>query len=203
MAEEERIIMPGTACSLELDAGQSVDIIDVKGQQVADLVAFSLTNVDREWLSPTHTRSSLGRLKLRRLDPLLTNFRRMILKLVHDDVGVHDMTFASCDRQRYLLGYGIAEHPNCREALSRVLLPYGIPVHRIPDPINLFQNSTVDADGVIETIAPTSRAGDRLSLVATMNTLLAVAACPQDQSPCNGWAPTPIALRAPIGAFAP
>jgi uncharacterized protein YcgI (DUF1989 family) len=203
MAEEERLIRPGTACSLELRAGESADIIDVRGHQVADLVAFSLADVDGEWLSPTHTRSSLGRLELRRSDPLLTNFRRMILKLVRDDVGVHDITFASCDRERYLLGYGIDDHPNCREALSRVLLPYGVPIHRIPDPVNLFQNSTVHADGAIETLVPTSRAGDLVSLMATMDTLLAVAACPQDLSPCNGWEPTPIALRGPTGTFRP
>lgn len=197
MDKEERLIVPGTAGLIEVEAGESVDVIDWQGQQVADLVAYSSANVEGEWLSPAHTRSSLGRLKLRSSDLLLTNFRRPILKLVRDDVGGHDMTYALCDAERYLLGYGIVDHPNCREALFRALLPYSVPVHRIPDPINLFQNTAIDADGIIETRIPMSRAGDTVSLMAVMDTLVGVAACPQDQSPCNGWAPTPIVLRSP------
>lgn len=196
----ERLVHPGLACPVEVAAGQSIDIVDVEGKQVADLVAFSLADMERERLSPTHTRSSLGRLKLRPSDTLLTSFRRPILRLTHDDVGVHDMTFAMCDTERYLLDYGLADHPSCREAMSKVLELYDIPVQRIPDPVNAFQNSTIDSDGVIETKEPMSRAGDKVTFLALMDALVVVSACPQDQNPCNGWAPTPIALRSPADA---
>lgn len=196
----ERVVQPGQACAIEMEAGQSIDIVDVQGKQVADLVAFSLADMESERLSPTHTRSSLGRLKLKAADTLLTNFRRPILELVHDDVGVHDMAFAMCDPERYLLDYGLADHPSCREAMSRVLAPYKVVTHRIPDPVNVFQNSTIDIDGIIETKEPMSRAGDRASFVALMDALVVVSACPQDQNPCNGWAPTPIALHGPADA---
>lgn len=87
----ERFMAPGEARLVKLNAGQNLDIIDVKGKQVADLVVFPSANLDAEWLSATHTRSSLGRLNLLSGDELRTNLRRSILRLVRDDVGVHDM----------------------------------------------------------------------------------------------------------------
>lgn len=191
----EQLIQPGTAGLVRLASGEVIDIVDVEGKQVADLVAISMSDPETEWLSPTHTRSSLGRLKLQIGDTLLTNHRRPILRLAHDDVGVHDMSFAMCDRERYRLDFGVADHPNCRDAMTAVLTPHKIPEHRIPDPINVFQNSTIGVDGVIDSNESLSRAGDKVSLMALMDTLVVVSACPQDQTPINGWAPTPVIVR--------
>lgn len=186
----KHVIQPGTAHAVHLKAGQALTITDVEGKQVADLVAFT-TALDTEWLSPTHSRSSLGRVKLRRGDTLLTNRRRPILRLVRDDVGVHDMAFAMCDAARYELDFGIQGHANCLDAMAAAL---DRPVHLIPDPVNVFQNSTIDENGDIETKEPRSLAGDSVSFTAVTDTLVAVSACPQDQIPLNGWHPSPIAL---------
>lgn len=188
-------ILPGEAGLVTLDTGQCLDIVDVDGKQVADLVAFSAARPEMEWLSPTHTRSSLGRVRLQRGDMLVTNLRLPILTLVHDDVGVHDMSSAMCDHERYRLDYGLPDHPSCRQAMAAVLSSFGISAHRIPDPVNVFQNTTIRPDGVIETNEPMSRTGDRVSFLALTDSVLVVSACPQDQTPCNAWNPSPIAIR--------
>lgn len=195
------LIAPGKAHALRIDAGRTLDITDVEGRQVADMVAFT-ADPDVEWLSPTHTRSSLGRFRLRQGDTLLTNVRRPILQLSHDDVGVHDMAFAMCDAERYRDDFGLADHANCRDAMAEALVPYGIPVHRIPDPVNVFQNSEISPDGSIETLEPRSRAGDRASFTALVDVLVVVTACPQDQNPCNGWSPSPIQIGITEGEVA-
>ena len=191
----EQLIHPGTAGLVRLASGEAVAIVDVEGKQVADLIAFSMSDPETELLFPTHTLSSLGRLKLQAGDTLLTNHRRPTLRLEHDDVGVHDMSFAMCDRERYRLDFGLADHPNCREAMTIALTSYNIPEHRIPDPINVFQNLTIGVDGVNGSNESLSRAGDKVSLIALMDTIVVVSACPQDKTPINGWAPTPVIVR--------
>src|ERR1700683_4378761 len=57
----ETLIPGGHGAAFAARAGELVEIIDLEGQQVADLVAFAERN-RTEWLSTTHTRSALLRL---------------------------------------------------------------------------------------------------------------------------------------------
>lgn len=190
-----QVIEPGSARAMRVASGQQLTITDLEGKQVADMVAFVGADAEHEWLSPTHTRSSLGRWKLQRGDELLTSLRRPILRFAHDDVGVHDMAFAMCDAVRYEKDYGLADHPNCHDAMAATLVEHDIPAHRIPDPVNVFQNSHIATDGSIRTDEPRSSAGDHVTFTALDDLLIVVSACPQDQNPCNGWAPSPVAVQ--------
>jgi uncharacterized protein YcgI (DUF1989 family) len=51
----------GYGAAFVAKTGQLVEIVDVEGQQVADFIAFAERN-RTEWLSTTHTRSSILRL---------------------------------------------------------------------------------------------------------------------------------------------
>ncbi|MHB8394158.1 MAG: DUF1989 domain-containing protein [Candidatus Dormibacteria bacterium] len=191
---QEVVVPARSARSLVVPRGALFEIVDVEGQQVADLVAFR--SADRtEWLSTSHTRGSLQSLQLRVGGSLVSNYRRPLLRIVGDDVGTHDLLFAMCDEARYRVDYGISGHPNCRDNLTAALAPWNVESWRIPDPVNVFQNSPVDSEGGISSAAPRSRAGDRLILEALDDLVIGVSACPQDQNPCNGWNPTAIRLR--------
>lgn len=191
---QEVVVPARSARALVVPRGTILEIVDLEGQQVADLVAFR-SDDRNEWVSTSHTRGSLQSLKLRVGGNLVSNVRRPLLRIVVDDVGTHDLLFAMCDEARYRVDYGISEHANCRDNLTAALGPWGVESWRIPDPVNVFQNSPVDSDGGISSAAPRSRAGDRLVLEALDNLVVGVSACPQDQNPCNGWNPTPILLR--------
>lgn len=190
----ELLIPARTAVALTLSEGAQLEIVDVEGRQVADLVAFCRSDVS-EWLSPSHSRGGLQSLRLHVDGQLLSNRRRPLLRVALDDVGVHDLLFAMCDDARYRNDYGIEGHPNCRDNLTAALKPWGLASWQIPDPVNVFQNSPVGADGRISSAEPESRAGDRLILEALADLVVGVSACPQDQNPCNGWHPSPILLR--------
>lgn len=186
------LLGPGTARAVHLRAGERLDIIDVDGQQVSDVIAFNASEPQREWLSPTHTRSALGHTKLRAQDTLLTNLRRPAMRLVHDDVGVHDMSFAMCDDQRYVQDFDAHGHANCHDAMVEALAAQ--PDAFVPDPFNIFQNSAIEPDGTIVTEAPVSKPGDRITLAALTELLLVASACPQDMNACNGGDPSRIQL---------
>lgn len=191
---QDVVIPARSARALVVPRGTTLEIVDLEGQQVADLVAFR-SDDRNEWLSTSHTRGSLQSLRLRVGSNLVSNARRPLFRIVVDDVGTHDLLFAMCDEARYRVDYGISEHANCRDNLTVALSPWSVESWRIPDPVNVFQNSPVDSEGGISSAVPRSRAGDRLVLEALDDLVVGVSACPQDQNPCNGWNPTPILLR--------
>ncbi len=180
--------------ALAVAAGRLVTVVDLEGQQVADLVAFTEGDLT-EWLSTTHTRSMLGRMRIAVGDTLASNRRRPMFEVVADDVGVHDLLIAMCDQQRYQLDFGLTDHANCRDNMVAALAPWRVAAWQVPDPLNVFQNSPIAPDLSTQTLEPLSVAGSRLVLRAVRDLVVAVSACPQDRNPCNGWRPTPILLR--------
>jgi uncharacterized protein YcgI (DUF1989 family) len=54
MAVEEFLLEPGGVLARELDRGQRLQITDVQGQQVGDLVAFNRADLNEKfWISNT------------------------------------------------------------------------------------------------------------------------------------------------------
>ena len=194
MAVKARQVRPGQAFAAEVKAGELVQVIDVSGKQVADFVAFG--SADRsEALSVAATRASGGTMMLQQGMKLLSNRRNPMLDLVEDTVGRHDMLFAACDPKRYKDDFGLDDHPNCREALSEALAPFGVGYDQIPDPVNLFMNVSVKQRGELEIREPISERNDFVILQAEMDCVVGVSACPQDQTATNGFNPTDILVR--------
>jgi hypothetical protein len=172
-------------------AGQYFTITNTYGQQVVDLIAFNASNFN-EFLSTSHTRVMLGRINVQKGDTFYTNYRQPILQLVEDDVGCHDLICAACDPMRYKLGWNLDHHRSCRMNFTEVLQPYAIEFWRIPDPVNLFQNTPILPDGTIGFEPSKAKKGDKLVLEAKLHALVAVSACPQDLIPINGEAVTDV-----------
>ncbi|MCU1495114.1 MAG: amino acid--ACP ligase [Acidimicrobiaceae bacterium] len=191
---EERVIPGGFAAALSVSAGDLFEIVDLEGQQVGDLVGFA-THDRTEWLSTSHTRAASLCLNLRVGDVLQTNWRRPMLEVLHDDVGMHDIITQMCDERRYRIDYNVEGHRSCRSNFVDVLAPWGIAEWAIPDPFNIFQNAPIHPDRTFGNQIPTSVAGDRIVFNVLADAILAVSACPQDLNPCNGFNPSPMAIR--------
>lgn len=194
----EVLVPAGQGRSIEVKEGQLFHLIDVEGTQVGDFVAFRRSDM-REAVSPSHTRSVLGRITLGAGDRLITNGRRPLMKIVHDDVGAHDLLWAACDGLRYSVDFGLENHANCRDNLVSALGPYGIESWRLPDPINFFMNTPVGAGGAFETYPAASKPGDRVIMRCLDDVIIAVSSCPQDQTPINGGKITPLLMQVTEG----
>jgi uncharacterized protein YcgI (DUF1989 family) len=192
--QREIFVPGGYGTAFTARAGQLVEIVDVEGQQVADLIAFAERN-RTEWLSTTHTRSALLRLTVRPGDKLESNWRRPMFEIIRDDVGRNDIITGMCDDRRYRLDYGVEGHRSCRTNFTEALAPWGIAEWQIPDPVNFFQNAPIHPDRSFGNEIPTGQPGDTLVLLTLMDAIVSVSACPQDLNPCNGFHPSPLIVR--------
>jgi uncharacterized protein YcgI (DUF1989 family) len=171
--------------------GQTVKVINTKGQQVVDTWAFNADDL-HEFMSMEHSRVAIGGIIPKLGSVLVTNRRRPILRIVADTSGgVHDTLLAACDRYRYE-GLGCTEyHDNCTDNLVAALAALGFAPPEIPAPLNLFMNIPVIDGERIAFRPPVSTPGSYVALRAEMDCIFAFSACPQDLVPINGTAMRP------------
>jgi uncharacterized protein len=190
----ERVVIPArTARAFLVRAGQTLQVIDVEGQQVADVFCASTAD-PAEILSGIVTTQLNKALYLTTGHVLYSVRRRPLLTIVADDVGRHDLLMGACSVYSYRLRYGAEDHPSCQGLLGAALAPLGV-APDVPDTFNAFMNVPVAPDGSLSIEVPLSRAGDAVALRAELDLLVGVAACPADLSACNGWNPTAIAVE--------
>lgn len=188
-------IEPQTDTSFVLKKGHKCRVTDVKGKQVADLVAFSLTNL-KEKLSTGVTIDNNLSLNIRKGDYLFSNQYNKLLKIVADTVQKHDLLYPACSPPMYRSQYQTTDyHPSCLENLSKALKEYEIAEEQIPDPFNIFMNTYVDRKGNLTVEEPLSKAGDYIELGAEMDLIIAVTACSVDKSKCNAHSCKPIMVE--------
>src|SRR6266478_7205780 len=174
-----------------LRRGQTVRVINSKGQQVVDTWAFNAGDM-HEFMSMEHSRVAIGRIIPGIEDTLVTNRRRPILTLVEDTSGgIHDTLFAACDRWRYELLGCTHYHDNCTDNLAAALAELGLAPTETPAPLNLFMNIPVLDGNRVEIRPPVSTPGSYVTLRAELDCILAFSACPQDIVPINGLALRP------------
>lgn len=187
MSNSEILISGGYGEAFEVLSGDYIKITDVEGQQVGDFIAFNTNNL-KEYLSTAQTRVMNEKITVGKEDGLFSNYKNKMFEIVEDTVGVHDTLYPCCDKERYLLTFGVKDHRNCRENLVEALKKYEIGYWRIPGPVNIFQNTPINPDGTFGEFAePESRADDFIIVKALMDSVIAISACPMDLSPVNAW----------------
>lgn len=180
---------------VRLQAGQLLDIIDVEGHQVGDLVAWREDHPS-EYMSPTHTVSCNASIHLATGSQVFTNRRNPIFTILRDDVERHDIIVPCCDRERYERDYGLADHPHCLANLQqgRDLLGVDYDI-RGEMAWNVFMHNRVDDSLHVITDRAAHQAGSTLTLRAHYDLIAILSACPQDLTPCNDFNPTSMLLR--------
>ena len=188
------VIPAGQGLAFRIHAGDRFRLVDPEGGQVGDLFAFAATDADK-YLSAAHTRTSVSRLFPSIGEHFLTNRRRPILTLTADtSPGAHDMLIAACDPARYD-GLGVAGHASCADNLRIALSRLALATPVVPQPVNVFMNIPVGANGDLSWLPAPSRPGDAVTFEADMDCVIVVSACPMDLNPINGDRPTSLAIE--------
>jgi uncharacterized protein YcgI (DUF1989 family) len=187
----EQVVPPAGHFAAELRANQVLRLIDVEGQQVADLIAFNLARLD-EKLSIVNT-ISLNRQVFPRVGyRLYSTEARGLLTIIADTCGVHDMLAGACSRFTNEARYGVPDTRNCRDNLAEAVKPWAVAARDVPFNMNVFMNCPIGSDGSWSIQAPRSRAGDHIDFRAEMDVLVAFSNCPQIYNACNAFRLKPL-----------
>ena len=183
-------LQPQTGTAFELSAGQSLKVIDLEGEQVADFIAFNRVD-PAEWLSSGRSIDYANTIYLTTGHILYSNRSRPMLTIVQDDVGRHDFLLTPCSPETFQIIYkNDRYHPSCFENLHTHLASFGIAPDAIPTTLNLFMNVEVNPDGALAIKPPRSRAGDAVTLRAEMELIVGLTACSAEMS--NNYSFKPI-----------
>jgi uncharacterized protein YcgI (DUF1989 family) len=178
-------------------AGQLVRVTDLHGGQVGDLFAF-IDDGGRHLtahLSAAHTRGHTSRLFPAVGQDFVSAGRTPVLGLVDDSSpGLHDMLIPACDPERYRL-LGAVGHRSCAANLHESMAALDLAVDVVPQPVNLFMDIPVQADGSLRWQPAPTRAGDAVTFVSHVDTVVAVSACPQDIVGINSGAPSDLLVE--------
>lgn len=183
-------IAPRSGVAFPLDKGQTLTVIDPRGEQVADLLAFNRHDVG-EAISSGRTLDYASRIYLTTGDPLYSNRSNVMLDIVADDVGRHDFLLTPCSKDTFRIIYGETDpHRGCFGNLAVALAPYGVTEDMIPTAFNVFMNVPVDGQsGALTVEPPLSKAGDAIVLRARMDLVIGLTACSALQSNNGSFKP--------------
>lgn len=173
---------PQTGTAFKLSAGQLLRVIDLEGEQVADLTAFNGSD-KAEWLSSGRSIDYANRIYLTEGDLLYSNRSRPMFTIVEDQVGRHDFLLTPCSAETFKIIYKTAGmHPSCFYNLASHLAPFGIMPDSIPTTFNIFMNVEIDITGTLKILPPRSKAGDSILLRAEMDLIVGLTACSAEMS---------------------
>lgn len=176
-------LAPCSGTAFRLAARSALRVIDLEGEQVADVVLFSASDV-REVLSNGRTFDYASSVRISRGSVLYSNRSRMMATIVRDDVGVHDFLLTPCSRDTWRICYGDSadERPGCFGNLASALEPYGIAADAIPTTFNCFMNVAMDECGALRVRPPVSKAGEAIEFRAEMDLIVGLTSCSAAQS---------------------
>lgn len=195
MNESETINVPASSArAFEVRKGSLVKIVDIEGQQVGDFVAFMLPDL-KEKFSAGRTRIENSTLRISRGNQLLSNVCNPMFTIMEDTCRVHDLLYPPCSRWVFEHRYKVEPHDGCLENLARTLAGFGLTIHDIPDPFNVFMNARMDENFKPTIMPPISHAGDYIVLHAHAHMLVGLSACAVDAGNTNAGRCKPLRVE--------
>ncbi len=189
------LIQEKTGHGFRVNNGDLVKVIDVEGQQIADFVAYNSENFE-ERLDSVVTRDTIQSTDIKINSSLYSNLYRPMLTLLKDTVQKHDLLSPACRPEMYQVLYNKNKpNENCFSNINEALSQFGIPYARQHYPFNIFMNTVISSGGKITVNKSRSSAGDYVEMRAEMDLIIAISACPNEESAGNGYNSTSILVE--------
>ncbi len=173
--------------------GQVVRIIDVEGQQVADVIIWDADNLD-DPSSCTNTLLANKAWKIVLGSSIYSKYCNKLATIVGDTVGVHHFGGGFCSAEANAVRYGVQGTVNCRDNLTSAMGKYGFTRDDIEYDTCFcpFMKVSYESDGSFLIQEPPSKPGDYVEFLAETDLIIAASNCPSERNPCNGYAPSPL-----------
>lgn len=186
---QRTVIAPRSGAAWRLAAGQRLRIIDLEGSQSGDLFAVAADDVE-DGQSSGRTFDMGGTIRLSTGSLLYSRRSRPLLRIIEDEVGVHDMLYAPCSQEMFEVQHGVTgPHPNCFDNLAGPLAQFGVPSATVTIAFNFFMNVVIGPGGRLEIRPPVSTAGQSITFAAERDVLVAVTSCAAPGANAGGARP--------------
>lgn len=178
--------------------GQTMRIVDLKGNQAADTLFYNANDVSERYSAMDTIREQAG-LYLTTGSILKTNLNQDLLEIIADTCGRHDTVGGACATESNTVRYDLEKRcmHACRDSWMLAIQEheeFGLSKADITHNINFFMNVPVTSDGKLTFEDGISAPGKYVELEAKMDTLVLISNCPQLNNPCNGYDPTPVQI---------
>ena len=191
-----RMVIPaGEGWMHRIEAGETLRIVDLEGNQAADTFFFSAENTAERY-SAQDTIREQGGIYLTTGTRLVSNRRRGMLEITADTCGRHDTIGGACAAESNMVRYALEKRfmHNCRDTflLQMAIAGYAVSKRDLAHNINFFMNVPVTPEGGLKFDDGVSESGKYVEMRAEISVLCLISNCPQLNNPCNGYTPTPI-----------
>ena len=201
MAEKiihEFVIPKSTGKAFRVNKGQVFRVVEHEGKQVASLMFFNANNYKEQFMAefsgglnyfqPPDLGSVGSHYRLGELYSKVP-YENVMLTVTDNKIGDHFLGTHCTKTTMEVLQ--VPGHRSCSDNFSDALCEFGLQLEDIysPSVLNAFANVRIDTkgDGAISIGAPRSEKGDYIEFKADMDVLVAVSACPDDQSAINDY----------------
>lgn len=176
--------------------GQTLRILDLEGNQAADVLFYSADDPTERY-SAMDTIREQGNLYLTAESILLSNFGNKMLTITADTCGRHDTLGGACATESNTVRYALEKkHMHaCRDSWMHAIAEhpeFEMSKRDITHNINFFMNVPVTSEGGLTFEDGISAAGIYVELKAAMDVIVLMSNCPQLNNPCNAYNPTPV-----------
>ena len=175
----DEIVAARAPWSHRVDAGQTLRVIDVEGNQAVDFLLYAADD-DAERYSAQDTIAAQANIFLRTGSAVE----------YHDTIG----GACSCESNSLRYGHHTKGQHSCVDNFLEANLRDGRGKRDIVSNVNFFMNVPVEPDGVLGIVDGISAPGLTVDLRADMDVIVVVSNCPQINNPCNGFNPTPVRM---------
>jgi len=181
-----------------LKAGQTLRVLDVEGNQAADILFFN-ANDPSERYSAMDTIREQGNVYLTAGTTLLSNDGHAMLTITADTCGRHDTLGGACATESNTVRYAIEKkHMHaCRDSWLLAVAEhpeFGLSKRDITHNINFFMNVPITSEGQLTFADGISGAGKYVEMKAAMDVIVLLSNCPQLNNPCNAYNPTAVEM---------
>lgn len=177
-----------------LGSGDLLKLVDVEGGQTGDLFAVAADDL-ADGQSNGRSFDYGGTIRLTTGSTIYSRRSRPLLKIVEDEVGVHDFLYAPCSQEMFELQYdATGPVPNCFENLRDSLADFGVPASTITIAFNYFMNVGVSPAGKLDIRPPVAtEPGKSMTFTAERDLVVAVTSCPT--ATCNDGRFQPVVVE--------
>jgi hypothetical protein len=195
-AAYRKVVPAGDYWMHVVEQGQTLRIVDLKGNQAADTLFYSAAD-PAERYSAVDTVRAQRNVYLGVGTRLLSTGGNVLLEIVADTVGRHDTLGGACATESNTVRYALEKKTMhaCRDSWLLAVAEndhLGLTKRDIAHNINFFMNVPITRDGGLTFADGVSGPGKYVELRAAMDVIALISNCPQLNNPCNAYDPTPI-----------